>query len=75
MLTKKAIRYKKLSSSEIQIISERLELIGTVNLSDTYTYTIFYLLTELNDEALFLCLSPNITSVSKEFFINNKQFK
>lgn len=74
MLTKKAIRYQKLSNFEIELILERLEILGTVDRSDTYTYTIFYLLTDLNDEALFLYLSPNITSVCKEFFINNRQF-
>lgn len=74
MLTKKAIRYQKLSNFEIKLILEHLEILGTVDRSDTYTYTIFYLLTDLNDEALFLYLSPNITSVGKEFFINNKQF-
>lgn len=75
MLTKKAIRYRKLSSSEIQEILRFLEVLGDVILSKTDNYTTFYVMTKFDDKDLYLYLSPNITSVNKEFYINNKQFK
>lgn len=74
MLSKKTIRYKKLSATQIESVIHRLEVFGKVSFHNTETHTSFFLLTDYDDLVIAFALMPSITSIFQHFFINNKSF-
>lgn len=74
MLSKKTIRYKKLSTAQIESVIHRLKVFGEVSFHNTETHTSFFLLNDYDDSVIAFSLMPSITSISQHFFINNKRF-
>lgn len=74
MLSKKTIRYKKLSTTQIESVIYRLEAFGEVSFHNTETHTSFFLLSDSTDSVIAFTLTPSITLIYQCFFINNKRF-